>query len=58
MAGWRARRATPGEQYRRSGWSGPAERFRDYLLGRIGWVAETHYGRGVKLRALFDRIEW
>ncbi|WP_236791524.1 reverse transcriptase family protein [Amycolatopsis sp. GM8] len=32
--------------------------FRAHLLGRIGWLAASHPGRGAKLRALFDRIEW
>jgi hypothetical protein len=32
--------------------------FRAHLLGRIGWVGQVHPGRGEKLRAVFDRIEW
>ncbi|PCN46599.1 reverse transcriptase [Curtobacterium sp. 'Ferrero'] len=32
--------------------------FRAHLLGRIGWVAQTHPGRAAKLRAEFDRIDW
>jgi hypothetical protein len=32
--------------------------FRAHLLGRIGWVAQVHPGRGEKLRAAFARIRW
>ncbi len=32
--------------------------FRAHLLGRIGWVGQTHPGRAARLRAEFDRIDW
>lgn len=32
--------------------------FRAHLLGCIGHVAHVHPGRGEKLRALFDQIQW
>jgi hypothetical protein len=32
--------------------------FRDHLLGRVSWVATAHPGRGARLRALFDAIDW
>jgi hypothetical protein len=32
--------------------------FRAHLLGRIAWVAHVHPQRGVRLRALFERIVW
>jgi len=32
--------------------------FRRHLEGRIAWVSSIHKGRGDKLRALFERIEW
>ena len=32
--------------------------FRAHLLGRIGWVAQVHPGRAVRLHEEFARIEW
>jgi hypothetical protein len=32
--------------------------FRDHLLGRIAWIAQANPGRGRRLRAMFDRIDW
>ncbi|WP_022904243.1 reverse transcriptase family protein [Curtobacterium sp. B8] len=32
--------------------------FRAHLLGRIGWVGQTHPARAARLRAEFDRIDW
>jgi hypothetical protein len=32
--------------------------FRDYVLGRMGWVALNHPGRARRLRTLFEAIEW
>jgi RNA-directed DNA polymerase len=32
--------------------------FRAHVRGRLEWVAVSHPGRGVKLRALFERIDW
>lgn len=32
--------------------------FRRHLDGRVSWAEQIGPGRGVKLRALFDRIEW
>ena len=34
------------------------EKFRCQLLGRIAWVHSLNPGRGEKLRAIFDRIDW
>ncbi len=32
--------------------------FRAHLEGRIAFVASIHPGKGERLRAIFDRIEW
>lgn len=32
--------------------------FRAHLLGRIGWVAQVHPARALRLREEFDRIAW
>jgi RNA-directed DNA polymerase len=32
--------------------------FRAHLAGRVAYVASLHPGRGLRLRALFDRIVW
>ena len=32
--------------------------FRDHLLGRISWVTALNPGRGDRLRAGFDAIDW
>lgn len=32
--------------------------FRSHLLGRMGWVESLNPGRGRRLRAAFDRIDW
>jgi RNA-directed DNA polymerase len=32
--------------------------FRAVLNGRVSWVEQVHGGRGAKLRALFEQIEW
>jgi hypothetical protein len=31
---------------------------RAHLLGKIAWVASIDAEKGVKLRAVFDRIRW
>ncbi|HEU0122654.1 MAG TPA: reverse transcriptase family protein, partial [Bryobacteraceae bacterium] len=37
---------------------GPGEASREELMGRIAWVESGNAGRGRKLRALWDRIDW
>ena len=37
---------------------GPGEESRDVLAGRVGFVESVNPGRGRKLRAILDRIEW
>jgi RNA-directed DNA polymerase len=32
--------------------------FRAHLSGRVDWIAHVHPQRGLRLRALFDRITW
>lgn len=37
---------------------GPGEESREQLMGRIAWVESGNAGRGRKLRALWERIDW
>jgi hypothetical protein len=32
--------------------------FREHLLGRISWVAALNPGRGDRLRAAFEAVDW